>query len=473
MITAQHYFGFLMTLAVTAVVGIYSFRLIKTASDFNVGGRKLTTWLVTGSLIGAFVGGTSTVGTAQVAYQFGLSGIWFTLGAGIGCLFMGFFLVKPMRQAEVETIPQYLGKYYGPKAVTWSSIYTTMGMFIQIIAQVLAAIPLLMVMLPVTSLEAALLATAFMVLYIFFGGFWGTSLVGLFKTVLIYASLGVAGVFSLKLAGGFTGLQENLPVFPYFSPFPGGMSKELASVFSVVVGFISTQTYMQAVFAGKDVRSSRNGVYLAGLLIPFIGAASVVIGMFMRVHYPEINGAMALPMFIINHLPPLFGGVVLAGLLISLIMTGASLTLGVCTTLCQDIYKKLLRREACDNELLRISRVLVLLVAGGVLLVVLSNFNSLILQWAFLSMALRGVTVFFPLLAAVFYPGKIPPRAALAAIALSPPAAIIWPFWKPVHVEPLYLGMGISLLSLFIGGMTIYSNPTKNMKIIERDGLGK
>lgn len=468
MLTLQHYIGFIITLVLTAVVGIYAFRMVKTASDFSVGGRKLTAWLVTGSLIGAFVGGTSTVGTAQIAYQYGLSGIWFTLGAGIGCFFMGFLLVKPMRESEVETIPQYLGKYYGPRVVTWSSIYTTIGMFIQIIAQVLAAIPLLMVLLPLSLWEAASLAIAFIILYIYFGGFWGASLVGLFKTVLIYASLGVAGVFSLQLAGGFAGLQESLPVFPYFSPFPGGMGKELASVFSVVVGFISTQTYMQAVFAGKDVRSSRNGVYLAGLLIPFIGAASVVIGMFMRAYYPDINGAMALPMFIINHLPPLFGGVVLAGLLISLIMTGASLTLGVCTTLCQDIYKKLFRKGASDGELLRISRLFVLLAAGGVLLVVMSNHNSLILQWAFLSMALRGVTVFFPLLAAVFFTGKTTPKAALAAIALSPLAAITWPFWKPINLEPLYLGMAISLLCLFMGGTILYPK----RKIMQRDGLG-
>ncbi|CCO07460.1 sodium:solute symporter family protein [Desulforamulus hydrothermalis] len=453
MITLQHYFSFLLTLAATALVGIYSFRLIKSPSDFNVGGRKLTTRLVSGSLIGAFVGGTSTVGTAQVAFQCGLSGIWFTLGAGIGCLLMGLFLVKPLRQAEVDTIPQYLGKYYGTRVVTWASVYTTLGMFIQIIAQILAAIPLLMVILPVTSGEAALLATALMVLYIFFGGFWGTSLVGLFKTVLIYASLGVAGIFSLKMAGGITGLQNHLSDFPYFTFFPGGLSKELAAVFSVVVGFISTQTYMQVVFAAKDVRSARNGVLLSGLLIPLIGAASVFIGMYMRAYYPEINAAMALPMFIINHLPPLFGGVVLAALLISLVMTGASLTLGVCTTLCQDIYQKLFRQQAGDSELLKVARLLVLLVGSSALTVVLSHYNSLILQWAFLSMALRGVTVFFPLMAAVFYQGKVPPRAALVAITISPAVAAIWPFWQPVRIEPLYLGLAISLISLYLGSL--------------------
>jgi hypothetical protein len=33
-----------------------------------------------GGIVGAFAGGTVTTGTAQMAYLFGISGIWFTLG---------------------------------------------------------------------------------------------------------------------------------------------------------------------------------------------------------------------------------------------------------------------------------------------------------------------------------------------------------------------------------------------------------
>ncbi|MBQ2218175.1 MAG: sodium:solute symporter family protein, partial [Firmicutes bacterium] len=42
--------------------------------------------IVAGVIIGTLVGGSSTVGTAQLAYTYGLSAWWFTLGAGISCL---------------------------------------------------------------------------------------------------------------------------------------------------------------------------------------------------------------------------------------------------------------------------------------------------------------------------------------------------------------------------------------------------
>ena len=44
--------------------------------------------VVAGIIIGTLVGGSSTIGTAQLAYHYGLSAWWFTLGAGIACLIL-------------------------------------------------------------------------------------------------------------------------------------------------------------------------------------------------------------------------------------------------------------------------------------------------------------------------------------------------------------------------------------------------
>ena len=46
------------------------------------------TCVVAGVIMGTLVGGSSTVGTAQLAFQFGMSAWWYTLGAGISCLIL-------------------------------------------------------------------------------------------------------------------------------------------------------------------------------------------------------------------------------------------------------------------------------------------------------------------------------------------------------------------------------------------------
>jgi len=411
--------------------------------------------LVGGSLIGSFVGGTSTIGTAQMAYQYGISAVWFTLGAGLACLVLGLFLVRPLREREVDTVPQFLAGTYGDNVRPWVALYTSAGMFIQIAAQSLAAIPLLTNLFPLSPQWAAVIFTIVLITYVVFGGFWGASLVGILKLVLIYGTLCTAGLLAFKLLGGVPGARLALPAVPWFSMFPRGLGKELASGFSVVVGFISTQTYLQPVFAGKDARSARRGVFLAGLLIPLAGLASAVIGLTMRVARPGINPGDALPLFLVSYLNPWLGGAALATLLISLVLTGAALCLGVGTILAQDIYVRY-RPRAGDGEMLLSSRLLVLLVGVLSLVFVLFNLNTLILQWAFLSMALRGVTVFAPLMGSIFAPGYLKPAAGLIAIVAAPLLALAWAFLFPNAIDPLYLGMGLSVAILVGGSMTHY-----------------
>ena len=61
----------------------------------------------------------------------------------------------------------------------------------------------------------------------------------------------------------------------------------------------------------------------------------------MKVNYPDINSAQALPLFIIKHFNPLLSGMALATLLVAATVTGASLILGISTMCTRDIYSKL------------------------------------------------------------------------------------------------------------------------------------
>lgn len=450
MITQIHYISMLSVIFLVTLAGLYSARFIHTAADFTVGGRQIGPSLVGGFLIGAFIGGTSTIGTAQMAYQYGISAIWFTLGGGLACLVLGFILVEPLRVRKVDTLPQYLAGAYGESVRPWVAIYTSVGMFIQVATQGLSAIPILTSLFPVSAQLAAVLFTLALIIYIVFGGFWGASMVGLIKLVLVYAVLFMAGLISYRLLGGLQGAKQAFPAGAWFSLFPHGVGKELASVFSVVVGFISTQTYLQPVFSAKNARSARLGLFGAGLLIPIAGLVATLIGLYMRASQPGIEPGRALPLFLVSHLNPWLGGAALGTLLISLFLSGAALSLGISTVLTHDIYCRL-RPLAGDRKILLSSRVMVVLVSLLSLLFVLLNIKTLILKWAFLSMTLRGVTVFAPLVAAVFAVGRINPAAGVRAIIIAPLMSLLWAFIFPEAIDPFYVGIGLSVTIMLIG----------------------
>lgn len=70
-LTFEHITSFITTVVVVALVGIWSVRKVKSSSDFDTAGRKAGWYIIAASILGTVVGGAITVGTAQMAYQYG------------------------------------------------------------------------------------------------------------------------------------------------------------------------------------------------------------------------------------------------------------------------------------------------------------------------------------------------------------------------------------------------------------------
>lgn len=134
-LTIWHIMGICLTLLLITIVGLYSGSKVKNARDFTTGGGKAGPFLVCGAILGSLVGGQATIGTAQLAFHFGISAWWFTLGSGIGCLILGIGYVIPLRRTGNVTLLQVISEEYGPKAGYLGSVLCSIGIFISIISQ--------------------------------------------------------------------------------------------------------------------------------------------------------------------------------------------------------------------------------------------------------------------------------------------------------------------------------------------------
>lgn len=465
-LTMVHMIFIILTTALVLGIGIYAGTRVKSAADFSTGGGKAGTSLVAGTVMGTFVGGSCTVGTTQLAFQVGASAWWFTLGGGIGCLLLGILLARPLRESGKETIPQFLVTTYGPKSGLITTVFSAIGIFLSIVAQILAAIALLSSMFQLSPILGALVAIILVICYVFFGGLTGAGMTGIAKLILLYSSLVVIGVLAFIKVGGIAGLIQGLPAFPYLSLFGRGYSIDFAAGFSLIVGVLSTQTYIQAMFAGKDAATARRGALISAIFIPPTGVAGILVGMYMKINFPKMNSAEALPSFVINYLPPSLGGIVLGTLLVAVIGTGAGLTLGISTMLTKDVYKKFISPQASEQKLMYISKGLIVVVAALSLLFVTGNMKSMILQWSFLSMGLRGATICLPLLGAIFFPTLVSPKAGLIALVVGPVADLVWKLGVPKGMDPLYAGLLASFGCLIIGSMIF---PASKTPLVNKD----
>jgi len=169
---------------------------------------------------------------------------------------LGLFFTRLVREKGLETLPKILVEVFGKNAGPASTLFTSIGMFLSVIPQVLAFVALSTSMFRVDPFLAAVIAVLLMITYVLFGGVLGTGMVGISKLMLLYFSLITAGFIAYTLTGGFAGLRHTPPAFPWFSLFGRGVHQDLASAFSLLVGVISTQIYLQAIFSGKNVQAA-------------------------------------------------------------------------------------------------------------------------------------------------------------------------------------------------------------------------
>jgi SSS family solute:Na+ symporter len=439
----------LFTVSALAVIvlfflgGTLSGGATKTAGDFTLGGRRSSSASVVGILLGALVGGASTVGTVQMAYQYGFSAWWFTLGGGLGCLVLGLWFASPLRNTELTTIPQFLRLRYGGPTAATAMIASILGTFISVVAQFLSGIALLQNAFPLSP-GCATLATAFLVMsFIFAGGLRSFGALGKAKILFLYLILGIcAGAAWLN--GATPGaLWSALPFHPFFNLFGRGFSKDLGAATSLLVGVLSTQIYIQSIFAASDAATARRGALLSALIMPPLGIFGVWVGLHMRTAGITLPPAQALSHFIRITFSPLVAGILWSGILITVIGCAAGLALGIATNLVQDVLLPLAGKRLSPRSVLQANRWAVFLVVLAAAGFGLLGKDSLILVWSYLSMGLRGAGTFLPLVFAVLFPERIPARIAFASSVGGIATTLLWPL-AGLGGEPLFAGLAVA-----------------------------
>ena len=302
----------------------------------------------------------------------------------------------------------------------------------------------------------------------------------------------VGGILVYGLAHGFSGLLETLESLLVNSPLGSlsdlttteslhqrftslvarGASKDIGSGLSLILGVLSTQTYAQAIWSAKSDSTARKGALLSALLIPPIGIACILIGLYMRGHCITADEVAALqamgqtipdgliqldssaqvfPVFAATFLPHLMGGIVLGTLFITVVGGGSGLALGMASILVTDIFarkSKRVKESSRTNLIVTRSTIMVILVAAVIVAVLVPG--AMINDFGFLSMGLRGAVVFLPMCGGLWLKGKIPGRYALVSIFAGPIAVLAGNF-LPLPFDALFLGMAVCLVILAVG----------------------
>jgi SSS family solute:Na+ symporter len=501
MLTPLHIIGILLTIGLILAASFLSGRKVKDAKAFTTGG-KAGSWMVCGALMGTLMGGQCTVGTAQLAFNFGLSAWWFTIGAALGAMVLALFYAAPIRRSGCTTLLEIVARQYGHKAETVGSLLFLIGIFISIVAQVITSSAMLGSLFHLPMLWAALIGAVLIMLLVLFGGIKSAGAAGIIKLVLLYISSLAAGVVVWRMAGGFSGVGRGIDAVyalpgiaeengianiesihhRYGSLFGRGVTKNLGGCLSIILGVVSTQTYAQSIWSAATTLKARRGAIYCAFLIPLIGAACTLVGMYMRGHYVTAaeltalqaageslpdgigvieNSAQTFPAFILQHMPAWIGGIMLGTLLINILGCASGLSLGAATILVRDVVQNISKKSSILNmgrhgglplrfsilTQTRLAIVVILLLAAGAANLFRGTFIN---DLGFLSLGLRAVALLFPLSFALWLPGRFRPRAILVSMAAGT-AAMLLAKALALPADPVYYGLALSLIVILLG----------------------
>ena len=492
MLTTVHIIGIILTVSLLLAVSILSGRKVKDAKAFTTGGRS-SSWMVCGAILGTLVGGQSTIGTAQLAFSFGLSAWWFTIGAALGALVLGLVYAAPLRRSGCSTLMEIVRQQYGRRAETVGSILFLVGIFISITSQLLSSSAMISSLFGASTTLALAIGAVLIAAMVLSGGIKSAGAGGIVKLVLLYISSIAAGVAVWKIGNGLTGIRESIAAI-YDSPQLAAMNdiacaedihrrygtflargplKDLGGCLSLTLGVVCTQTYAQGIWSAATTRKAKRGAVYCAALIPLIGAACTLVGMYMRGHYvtaselaamqaagehlPDGIGVMenslqAFPTFILAHLPAWLGGIALGAMLINILGCGSGLVLGAATILTRDVYGNILTalRRTPRVSLLaqtRLSIVLLLLLA-----LVMGHFmqRSFINDLGFLSLGLRAAALLLPLSCALWLQGRFKPQAVTASM-IAGTVAMLAAGMLALPGDAMYYGLFASTIVMLSG----------------------
>ena len=438
-----------VTISIVIGGGIYAARSVKSAVGYSLGGRAAGVPLVAGTIAGTCVGGGATVGTAQLASTIGLSAWWFTIGTGLSLVLMGLFYARPLRRSSLETVSQYLVANYGKKAGIFTSVVSSAGILFSAVASALPGIAIIAALLHMDYWVGAVILLLLVASYSFFGGMKSAGVGGILKMIVVWTSLIIAGGSAIYSIYTQPEITTALPAYPWFSLFGNGVESALVNLFSVIVGMLCTQSYIQAIFSASNPRTASIGAFTAALITIPVGLPCAMIGMYMHATHPEVAPMLVLPTYLLEYQPTLIGSIAMGGIILSLISSIAGLSLGIGTMLSRDIFSKIFKVESSAGQL-RLTRMSVLLVICVASVIAILNEGSQVLFWNYLSMALRGGGIFFPLTIAVFKPHAIDSRWAVASMIISTGTALAAAM-VGTPISPLFIGLIVSVLLIIPG----------------------
>ncbi|MEM0244045.1 MAG: sodium:solute symporter family protein [Zestosphaera sp.] len=428
-------------------LGFYAAKYrVKTAEDLVLAGRRVGVLLVAASLAANNIGGGSTVGVAARAYGgWGLSAGWYIMTAALAMIPVTYIFYL-MRRTRAWTLPEVISGRFGAPSHIITAILQMISLSTLTASQVLASGTIFAALTGLSFETGVLLAGIITILYTILGGLWADVLTDFIQFLIISLGMLIALPFVIAGAGGWSSIVSNLPPSS-MDLFKAGYSTIGSLFFMYIITFITGAEMVSRALASKDEKVALKGSILSGLLMGLYAFVPAIIGLVALSTMPNISSSDAYAKTMLNYAPEVIAGVALAAILAATMSSADSDMLGASSIFAIDIWKRYIKKNASDREILILTRLGIVVVGVLAILAALTRFDIITINtFAFM---LRSAGPFAPFVLGILLK-NVTKEAGLAAIVCGSIAGVYWRLIGQPYVGDSVFGALIGLLAFVI-----------------------
>lgn len=386
---------------------------------------------------------------AGLVYAHGVAGLWFDFAGAAGLLTLGLFLARRVRREAAVTLPEIVGRAYGPAARWCAALLVLLSEIVWFALLTEATQVVLTAGFGLEPTTALVVSTAVFVLYTSLGGQLAVVRTDLVQYGLMVAGiLGVAGICALRGAHGLAGLPRQAWSFPTSPTLGWG---DIAAWLALVglPHLVGSDVYAKLLSSRDEATARRSAILAAGSKVAF-GLAVAAVALAARKALPPMAPSTVLPAAVLAFVPPALAAFVLVALVATMHSSADAVLLSASAVTALDLAPPLLRRP------LPLPAARALTPAFGALgLAVAIGMDRNVLETLKLGYSIFSAGLILPVLAALL-PEKplVPTGGAIAAMIAGGAVAAAGRFVPALalHREPVLAGMAVNMAILVFSG---------------------
>ncbi|MFC1502035.1 sodium/proline symporter [bacterium] len=431
--------GFIIYLAVVLVVGLLTFRLNKTLADFVLAGRKLGPWVVAFSERASGESAWLLVGLPGLALISGYNAIWPAVGCTTGILFSWIFISRRLRsmseKLDALTIPDFFEARFNDNSRSLRVTATLIIVFFftfYVAAQFLAAGKVLNVTFQITPFWGMVIGACIILFYTIMGGFFAVAWTDFFQGCVMVFTLVLLPVLGIFLLGGFETFTQKIASHnPGFLHVGGGqqgwaMMKTVLGGLAIGLGYMGQPHLVARFMAIKKTNDLRNSTLIATVwaILAYWGAVFIgLVGLALYGMEQFADQELIMPFMATDLLPAWLAGIAISGAIAAMMSTADSQLLVTTSAISEDIYHQMIRKDAPQKRLVRLSR-LAAVVVGVVAFILAITAEALVYDLVLYAWAGLGAS---------FGPGLL---------------LTLW--WKKTTKQGVWAGMIVGMITILV-----------------------